>query len=202
MRETLSWARTQKSHNPDSINIWLLFYCFNIIQLRAVSYFKQRPRVSLIYDPSSHTHIFTHTQTQKMVCSPSRDMKRIQKGRCLEQQLHAFEIETEQGWYSVSRSLEGWVTAYLFEMMKIFPSRQPFVVLVFRTACQICFSSLSCLQTAAIIYTYTQPILCFPHRPQQVCVSVTVVFFLKEERESKLAFGAPLPTYHLEGWIF
>lgn len=52
-------------------------------------------------------------------------------------------------------ALEHWQTSYLFRMMKIFPSRQPFVELVPRTACQICFSSLSCLHTAVITHTYT-----------------------------------------------
>lgn len=57
--------------------------------------------------------------------------------------------------------LEGWVTAYLFGMMKIFPSRQPFVALVPRTGCQICFSSQSCLHTAAIMHTSTHTV-CLP----------------------------------------
>lgn len=59
--ETLSWVRTQKSHSPDSINVWLPFYCCNIIQLRAVSFFKQRPRVCLTYDlPHTYTYFSTH----------------------------------------------------------------------------------------------------------------------------------------------
>lgn len=49
----------------------------------------------------------------------------------------------------------GWVTAYLFRMMKIFPSRQPFVVLVPTTVCQICFSSSFCLHTDEVSHTLT-----------------------------------------------
>lgn len=82
--------------------------------------------------------------------------------------------------------LEGWVTAYLFGMMKIFPSRQPFVVLVPRTACQICFSSPpSCLHGAAITHTHTQCM--FPHRPQQVCDSGYVRFYKMKESSAFLA---------------
>lgn len=71
----LSWKRTQKSHNPDSINVWLLFYCSNITQLRAVSYFKQRPSISFIYGLLSFSlslflilsFCFTHTHTDTLL---------------------------------------------------------------------------------------------------------------------------------------
>ena len=187
-RETLSWARTQKSHNPDSINVWLLFYCCNIIQLRAVSYFKQRPSISLIYDlPHTYTASLalslTHSQTQKMVHSHSGGKKtgndiRIKKEvmtstKSVCERDRESERVRESGTQSTG-ALEGWVTSYLFGMMKIFPSRQPFVALVPGTACQICFSSPSCLHTAAITNTSTHTV-CLPCRPQQVCSSVTVV---------------------------
>lgn len=93
----------------------------------------------------------------------------------------------------------GWsfeaLTAYLFRMMKIFPSRQPFVLLVTGTACQICFSS--CLHTATI----THVTVCFPHRPQQVSAYETLVmqlfFFRKRATKSPVSHTECLHCSHL-----
>lgn len=97
------------------------------------------------------------------------------------------------------------MTSYLFGMMKILPSRQPFVALVPRTACQICFSSPSCLHTAAITHTSTHTLSVSPQTTTGVhlcdCGYVCGGGFLKE-RERKLAFGAPLPAHHLWAELF
>ena len=125
----------------------------------------------------------THSQTQKMVHSHSGGKKtgndiRIKKEvmtstKSVCERDRESERVRESGTQSTG-ALEGWVTSYLFGMMKIFPSRQPFVALVPGTACQICFSSPSCLHTAGITNTSTHTV-CLPCRPQQVCSSVTVV---------------------------
>lgn len=87
------------------------------------------------------------------------------------------------------------MTAYLFGMMKIFPSRQPFVALVPRTACQICFSSPSRLRTAAITHTSTHAV-CLPTDHNRCA------FFSERKRKRLLAFGAPLPAQHLWAELF
>lgn len=83
-------------------------------------------------------------------------------------------------------AMEGWVTSYLFGMMKIFPSRQPFVALVPGTACQICFSSPSSRHTAAVTHTSTHTV-CLPTDHNR-CASVWLrlcVFFSPPERHRK-----------------
>lgn len=101
-------------------------------------------------------------------------------------------------------AMEGWVTSYLFGMMKIFPSRQPFVALVPGTACQICFSSPSSRHTAAVTHTSTHTV-CLPtdhNRCASVWLRLCVCFFFPpwKTQERQLEFGAPLPALP-PGWI-
>lgn len=196
--ETLSWVRTQKSHSPDSINVWLPFYCCNIIQLRAVSFFKQRPRVCLTYDlPHTYTYFSTHACAE---CGVSLTPEEQRSWK----QKWWFGRKKKKGVYlqdSLQEFLQEWGTVYLFGMMKIFPSKQPFVALVLWTACQICFSSPSCLHNATVTWTSTHNCL-LPHRPQQVRIAVTVVMcvFLKG-RERRAHFGRTITSTPPLGWI-
>lgn len=91
-------------------------------------------------------------------------------------------------------AMEGWVTSYLFGMMKIFPSRQPFVALVPGTACQICFSSPSSRHTAAVTHTSTHTV-CLPtdhNRCASVWLRLCVFFFppLKDTGKAARIWGA------------
>lgn len=179
----------------------MLFYCCNITQLRGVSYFKQRPSISFIYDlPHTytdslsliHTHGYSETENGllSLQMKENKNDIRIQKKkksddintRCVCVCVTDREKQSRDG----TQSTGGLSDILFVGMMKIFPSRQPFVALVPGTACQICFSSQSCLHTVVVMHTSTHTVF-LPHRPQQVCICgyVCTLFFLRKRKEAR-----------------
>lgn len=111
----------------------MLFFCCNIIQLRAISYFKQRPGLGFISDLHH-----TCTPSLSLPPPPSPPPSGTEAFSLPPNDSDATDRrgprETGQN-CSVDRSGGG--------LMKIFPSRQPFVVSERGTSCQIRFSSPS-----------------------------------------------------------
>lgn len=132
-----------------------------------------------------HSLILTYTYILKVLLLVSRN----EKENSIITEVEIKKLKPNVFATSMSRDvaagvLKHWLTAYLFRMMKIFPSRQPFVLLVTGTACQICFSS--CLHNA----TTTHVTVCLPPTDYNRCAAMRLWpcnFSLSETK--KITFG-------------